>query len=117
ENGGLTYRAIEHAPAVLCVAFEPEEESPIVFLRLRKAARTGKTKVFHIGQWTSPAVEKTFGTLLSCLPGGEAAAVAGLTTHAPDIVEALSASGAVLLVGERAARVPGLFSALTSLAG
>ncbi len=32
-------RALEAAPAVLCVALEPEEEAPIVFLRLRKAAQ------------------------------------------------------------------------------
>jgi NADH-quinone oxidoreductase subunit G len=113
---GVTYRALEAAPAVLCVAFEPEEESPVTFLRLRKAARTGRTKVFHIGQWKTPAVDKTFGTLLSCPPGGEAAAVAGLPTHAADIHEALRGTGAVILVGERAASVPGLFTELLSLA-
>ncbi len=34
-----SYTRLEAAPAVLCVALEPEEEAPIVFLRLRKAAR------------------------------------------------------------------------------
>jgi NADH-quinone oxidoreductase subunit G len=115
ESGGVTHRGIEAAPAVLCVAFEPEEEAPIVFLRLRKAARTGRTKVFHIGQWTTPAVTRSIGTLLSCPPGGEAAAVVGLGKHAPDVHEALSGPGAVILVGERAASVPGLLSALLSL--
>ena len=33
----MTYADLEAAPAVLLVGFEPEEESPIVFLRLRKA--------------------------------------------------------------------------------
>jgi NADH-quinone oxidoreductase subunit G len=113
---GVTFRRIEAAPAVLCVAFEPEEEAPIVFLRLRKAARKNRTKVFHIGQWTSPAVTKSFGTLLACLPGGEAAAVDGLAGHAADVLQALSAPGAVVLVGERAALVPGLLSALVRLA-
>jgi NADH-quinone oxidoreductase subunit G len=116
ESGGVTHRGLEAAPAVLCVAFEPEEEAPIVFLRLRKAARTGRTKVFHIGQWKTPAVDKSFGTLLACPPGGEAAAVAGLDAHAPDIVEALRGAGAVILVGERAAEVPGLYTALLALA-
>lgn len=115
-SGGVTHNAVEAAPAVLCVALEPEEEAPVLFLRLRKAARTGRTKVFHIGQWTSPAVSKSIGTLLSCAPGGEAAAVVGLAKHAADVHEALSAEGAVILVGERAATVPGLFSALLSLA-
>jgi NADH-quinone oxidoreductase subunit G len=110
---GVTFSAIEAAPSVLCVAFEPEEEAPIVFLRLRKAARKHRAKIFHIGQWTSPGVEKTIrpfsvdkgsiGTLLACQPGGETAAVEGLVTHAPDVSEALSQPGAVILVGERAA--------------
>ena len=112
---GVTFHGIEAAPAVLCVAFEPEEESPIVFLRLRKAARRNRTKVFHIGQWKTPAVEKTVGTLLACPPGGEAAAVDGLDPHAPDVLAALSEAGSVILVGERAAAVPGLFSALLRL--
>ena len=35
----VTYADLENAPAVLLAGFEPEEESPIVFLRLRKAVR------------------------------------------------------------------------------
>src|SRR5258705_1372955 len=35
----VTYADLDSAPAVLLVGFEPEEESPIVYLRLRKAAR------------------------------------------------------------------------------
>ncbi len=34
---GVTYGDIEHARSVLLVGLEPEEESPILFLRLRKA--------------------------------------------------------------------------------
>ncbi|GAB3446171.1 NADH-quinone oxidoreductase subunit G [Actinophytocola sediminis] len=123
---GVSFGAIEAAPAVLCVALDPEEESPIVFLRLRKAARKGATKVFHIGQWTTPSVRKTIkphgadkpavGTLLACQPGAEAAAVDGLANHAPDVTAALGGQGAVILVGERAARIPGLFTALSKLA-
>ncbi|MGQ0839216.1 NADH-quinone oxidoreductase subunit G [Actinokineospora sp.] len=113
---GVTFRGIESAPAVLCVAFEPEEEAPIVFLRLRKAARTNKTTVFHIGQWATPSVEKTGGTLLACAPGAEPGALDGLATHAPDVTDALGKAGSVILVGERAAAVPGLFTAVLRLA-
>jgi len=60
-------------------------------------------------------VRKTFGELLACVPGQEAAAVEGIAKHAPDLDEALSADGAVVLVGERAAGIPGLFSALQDL--
>ncbi|WP_309116941.1 NADH-quinone oxidoreductase subunit G [Saccharothrix sp.] len=116
DNGGVTFKGIEAAPAALLVAFEPEEEAPIVFLRLRKAARAKKTKVFHLGQFTSPAVEKTFGTLLACVPGGEPAALNALAEHAADVVEELGKPGSVILVGERAAEVPGLFSAVSALA-
>ncbi|WP_424190020.1 NADH-quinone oxidoreductase subunit G [Actinokineospora sp. G85] len=111
---GVTFAAIEQAPAVLCVAFEPEEEAPIVFLRLRKAARRNKTKVFHVGQWTTPSVEKTFGTLLACPPGAEAATLDSLP--ATDAGAALAGAGSVILVGERAATVPGLFTSVLRLA-
>ena len=52
----LSFTSLEAAPAVLCVALEPEEEAPVVFLRLRKAARKHRQRVFHLGQWTTPAV-------------------------------------------------------------
>ncbi len=115
-DNGVTFRGIEAAPAALLVAFEPEEEAPIVFLRLRKAARKNRTKVFHLGQYTTPAVEKTHGTLLACVPGGEPAALNALPEHAADVVADLAKPGAVILVGERAAEVPGLFSAVAALA-
>jgi NADH-quinone oxidoreductase subunit G len=113
DTGGVTYRDLSGAPAVVCVAFEPEEESPIVFLRLRRAARDRGLPVFHLGQFTTPAVRKTFGTLLRVLPGGEPQALDTLDGPALD---ALRTPGAVLLVGERAAEVPGLYSAVARLA-
>ncbi|MBV9846141.1 MAG: NADH-quinone oxidoreductase subunit G [Kutzneria sp.] len=118
-GGGVTYADLQKAPAVLCVAFEPDEESPIVFLRLRKAARTGKTKVFHLGQWTTPAVDKSWGTLLPCPPGSEPTAIEGLffSSETAPAFTALSGNGSVILVGERAAEVPGLLSSVLRLAG
>ncbi|HKN54787.1 MAG TPA: NADH-quinone oxidoreductase subunit G [Amycolatopsis sp.] len=114
-ESGVTFGELERARTVLCVAFEPEDEAPIVFLRLRKAARTKRTRVVHLGQWTTSSVRKTFGELLACLPGGEAAAVEGIPKHAPDLEQALAGEGAVVLVGERAAEIPGLFTALHEL--
>ena len=35
----VSYADLDAAPAVVLVGLEPEEESPIVFLRLRKAVR------------------------------------------------------------------------------
>ncbi|HVW41058.1 MAG TPA: NADH-quinone oxidoreductase subunit G [Amycolatopsis sp.] len=112
---GVTFAALEQAPTVLCVAFEPEDEAPIVFLRLRKAALKRGAKIVHLGQWTTSSVRKTSGELLACAPGAEPAALAGLASHAPDLDAAVSAPGAVILLGERAAEVPGLFSAVESL--
>ena len=109
----MTYADVEAAPTVLTVAFEPEEESPIVFLRLRKAARRGKLALFHIGQWSTPTVYKTGGTLLPSLPGAEAALVADLPA---DVADALREPGSVILVGERAAGIPGLFTAVRAAA-
>jgi NADH-quinone oxidoreductase subunit G len=112
DSGGVTYADLERAPAVLCVAFEPEEESPIVFLRLRKAAQAGGTKVLHLSSWTSPGVAKTFGQLLQCVPGSEAAVLANLPS---DVDGLLRTDGAVILVGERAAEVPGLLASVAAL--
>src|SRR5690606_32865986 len=118
----LSYTRLEAAPSVLCVALEPEEEAPIVYLRLRKAARKHGQRVFHLGQWTTPAVERTSletgsaapaakDNLIPAVPGAEAAVLAELPEH---VVEALRGGG-VILVGERAAEVPGLYSAVAAL--
>ena len=122
----LSYTRLEAAPAVLCVALEPEEEAPVVFLRLRKAAQKHRQKVFHLGQWTTPAVLRTaveLGSsepaardgLIRAVPGAEAAVLTELADVAPHVVEALTGGG-VILVGERAAEVPGLFTAVARLA-
>jgi NADH-quinone oxidoreductase subunit G len=108
----VSFATLESAPAVLCVALEPEEESPIVLLRLRKAARTG-TAVWHLGQWSTPAVVKTGGHLVRALPGAEPVA---LDTLPDELDAALALPDAVVLVGERAAEVPGLYDAVGALA-
>ncbi len=107
-----TYDALESAPAVLLVAFEPEDESPIVFLRLRKAAKRG-TRVLSVGPLASVGLGKMSGTLIGARPGAEAAALRSLDD---DMRAALSEDGAVILVGERAAGSPGALSAAIELA-
>ena len=123
ERGGVTYTALETAPAVLLVALEPEEESAILFLRLRKAARKRRAESSSVGRAGHPGgLDKMSGTLMAAAPGAEAAdrAVAGLEA-ADDrcgrrraLVEALTGGG-VVLVGERAAEVPGLLTAVGEL--
>jgi NADH-quinone oxidoreductase subunit G len=107
----VTYADLEKAPAVLLAGFEPEEESPIVFLRLRKAARKNALQVMAVAPFASRALTKMRGRLIASVPGGEAAALDGLADDAQ-----LKMPGAVILVGERLAISPGALSAASRLA-
>jgi len=107
----VQYADLEQAPTVVLVGFEPEEESPIVFLRLRKAVRRHGQQVVTVASHLSRGASKLRARLVQAVPGQEAAAVAALSTD-----EALRAPGAVLLVGERLASAPGALSAVASLA-
>ena len=107
----VTYSDVEKAPAVLLAGFEPEEESPIVFLRLRKAMRRSALRVLSIAPFASRGLEKLAGTLISARPGEEAGALSELERH-----ELLSMPGALILVGERLATSPGALSAAGRLA-
>ncbi|PQM50058.1 NADH-quinone oxidoreductase subunit G, partial [Mycolicibacter virginiensis] len=110
----VTYADLQAAPAVLLAGLEPEEEAPMVFLRLRKAARKNATKVFSLAPFADRGLTKMFGTLLAVVPGGEAAALDGL--HTGDVGQSLRQPGAVVLVGERLAASPGALSAAIRLA-
>ncbi len=120
QPGVLTYDELERARTVLLVGFEPEEESPIVFLRLRKAVRQSGTRVFTLAPFRSPGAVKTGARLLPTVPGAEAAVLATLSGTpdgvAGEAAAALSEPGAVLLVGERLAGSPGALSAAAALA-
>jgi NADH-quinone oxidoreductase subunit G len=116
-RGGVTYDELGSAPAVLLAGFEPEEESPIVFLRLRRAVRTKGLPVFDLAPFATRAAEKLQATVLTTLPGAEAQSLRALAdgTWGGPAVEALRRPGAVVLAGERLAEVPGAFSALLAL--
>jgi NADH-quinone oxidoreductase subunit G len=119
---GVTYTDLETAPAVLLVDFEPEDESPIVFLRLRKAAQKQGTQVFSLASYASPGLTKMSGTLIPTSPADETATLNALAAAGPgdtelDVVAAaLRTEGAVILVGERAGTVPGALTATVALA-
>jgi len=101
-----TYLDIDRADHVLLVGFEPEEESPIVFLRINKQVRKRALKVTAIATKLSIGVEKLKGEFVKVAPGAEAGAIAS---------QSLSAKS-VILVGERAAESAGVLSAVTALA-
>ena len=91
---GVSYADLEQAPAVLLAGFEPEDESPIVFLRLRKAVRRHRLQVFSIAALASPGLAKLSGELLATLPGDEAAALTALAAGgAPSAPEPPAAGG------------------------
>jgi len=118
---GVSYADLERAPAVLLAGFEPEDESPIVFLRLRKAARRGKIAIYSLAPYASSGLAKMGGLLLPTVPGAEAAVLTQLAggtgqDEAEAALRALSADGAVIMAGERLAEVPGALSAVAALA-
>lgn len=99
---GVRFADLEQAGKVVLVAFEPEEESPLIFLRLRKATRKKGLKVTAIAPYLSSGNAKLNASLLATRPGAETEALAGLDTTASDII----------LVGERAGLVPGALAAV-----
>lgn len=107
----VTYTDLEKAPAVLLAGLEPEEESPIVFLRLRKAVRKSGLQVKAIAPFATRTLTKLRGELIATAPGGEATALDGLADDAH-----LKLPGAIILVGERLATSPGALSAASKLA-
>ncbi|GEP33744.1 NADH-quinone oxidoreductase [Nocardioides szechwanensis] len=111
EGGSVTYTDLERATTVVLVGFEPEDEAGVVFLRLRKASRSG-TRVLAIAPFSTRGLRKMNGTLLPTVPGGEPAALESLLGHADHGLDASS----VLLLGERLATVPGALSAAAALA-
>jgi NADH-quinone oxidoreductase subunit G len=121
----VSYADLEQAPAVLLAGFEPEDESPIVFLRLRKAVWRRHLPVFSIAALPSRGLAKLSGVLLTTLPGDEAAALTALTAGDSggrdddawrQAAQALATTGAVILLGERLAAVPGALAAAARLA-
>ncbi|GAA3752543.1 NADH-quinone oxidoreductase subunit G [Salinactinospora qingdaonensis] len=113
---GVTYTDLENAPVVLLAGFEPEEESPIVFLRLRKAVRKKGLRVFSVASHAPRGLAKTEGTLIPTVPGDEATVLDDLGDLAPEAKEALRSQGAIILAGERLAETSGALSAVTRLA-
>jgi NADH-quinone oxidoreductase subunit G len=114
----VSYQDLERAPAVLLAGFEPEDESPIVFLRLRKAADKHGLRVLSLAPFASRGLRKMSGELIMTEPGAEAAALGAMITgdgH-PEATDLLKRDGAVILAGERLATVPGALSAAVRLA-
>jgi len=105
-GSATTYRDIDVADHVVLVGFEPEEESPIVFLRINKQVRKRALKVSAVATKLSIGVEKLKAEFIKVAPGAEGAAVSALSLTAMSVI----------LVGERAAETTGLLTAVSLLA-
>ena len=114
--GAVTYRHLERAGQVLLLGLEPEDECGSLFLRLRKGVRAGGVKVATVTTCLSAGSRKLSAQAVLTPPGEEARVVAHLSQTHPELVEALRADGATILIGERAVRVPGLLSVADALA-
>ncbi len=119
---GVTYTDLESAGQVLLVALEPEDECGSIFLRLRKGVLAGTVAVSTVAPFTTAGSAKMSARVLHAAPGTEPEVVSSI---APDganaeLFAALrgdeGAAAGIILVGERAARVPGLLWSVTRLA-
>ena len=105
-GSSITYRDIDSADHIVLIAFEPEEESPIVFLRINKNFKKRGLKVTAIATKQSIAMDKLKAEFVKVAPGAENSAVAALSLTAKSVI----------MVGERASETPGLFSSVAALA-
>jgi NADH-quinone oxidoreductase subunit G len=111
HDGGVSYADLERAASILLLGLEPEDEAATIFLRLRKAGRSG-TRIASVAPYTSRGLAKMKGRLVRTAPGEE---VAAIRTIATDTELALDDTG-VILVGERLALTPGALTAAVELA-
>jgi NADH-quinone oxidoreductase subunit G len=108
----VTYDDVENAGSVVIAGLEPEEECPILFLRLRKGYNRKRLRVTAVAPFLSRGFTKLGASLVAAVPGDEAR----LLAEDPAITAALAEPGSVLIVGERLASVPGGLSAAAALA-
>ncbi len=110
-SSGVTYADLEAAPVVVLLGLEPEDEAATIFLRLRKAAKHGRTQVVSVAPYTSRGLRKMNGRLVATAPGAEVEAIASLKDAENGVTK-----DAVILVGERLAHTHGALTAAAELA-
>lgn len=108
-EGSVTYADLQKAGKVVLVDLEPEDECPMIFLRLRKAWRKMKLPVLTVGSHLSRGSRKLGATLVPTAPGDEAASLVRLTE------QGTIDEDTVILVGERAATAPGALATVIDL--
>ncbi len=110
--GDVTYADVDTATAVVIAGLEPEEECPILFLRLRKQVEHRGLPVLAVAPFAARGFEKLSATVVATVPGHEAEVLS--TDEA--VSSALGTERALIIVGERLATSPGALSAAAELA-
>jgi NADH-quinone oxidoreductase subunit G len=117
---GVSFADLENASSVLLVSLEPEEEAGMIFLRLRKAFRKKHLVSWTLAPYASNGARKMGAQLIPCVPGDEAKLLDQLYPEdamtPEDRAEVSLDENSVILVGERAAGLSGVFSACHRLA-
>jgi NADH-quinone oxidoreductase subunit G len=108
---GLTtsYSDIDKADKVVLLGFEPEDESPIIFLRIYKQVRKRSLPVVTVAPFASRGSRKLEAQFISAATGTESEAIFALESS-----QGLS-NKSVILVGERLAESAGALSAVVAL--
>ena len=112
DDGMPTYRDLESARAVVVVDLDPREESPILWLRLRKAALRRGVPVVAVG--SRPGRLAEFATVVATRPGGQAEALERLGRGEGEAGRLLTGDGegeVVVLAGWRGGATGGLAAA------
>jgi NADH-quinone oxidoreductase subunit G len=111
----VTYKDVERAKAIVIVGLDVEQEIPILHLRIRKAVRRNKTKVFVVGPRATRLSDVAEHIL--CAPGAEAQTIASLADDSALKTALREADGSALVIsGERIAGKAGVVDALSSFA-
>jgi len=114
DDGMPTYRDLEAARAVVVVDLDPHEESPILWLRLRKAALRRGVPMVAVG--SRPGRLAEFATVVATRPGGQAEALERLGRGEGEAGGLLAADGegegeVIVLAGWRGGATGGLAAA------
>jgi NADH-quinone oxidoreductase subunit G len=110
--GDVTYADVDNATAIVIAGLEPEEECPILFLRIRKQVTARNLPVYALAPFPSRGLEKLSANVIATVPGHEAEALASDEA----ISAALATERPLLIVGERLATAPRALSAAAALA-
>ena len=102
QGSPVTYEDLEKASKVILVFFEPEEESPMIYLRLRKANLKKNLVIETLSTHLSAGSAKLGASVIAVRPNDMPQAIRDLEAD----------ENTIILAGERIAQVQGSLTAL-----